>query len=75
MGAARHRGLLWLVLPGILQGTVDATVVISNVSELEFRVREARDRDPVGTFNPTKGYTSGALKGSRLAGCHQLVSG
>lgn len=52
------------LLLDVLQGDVDAAVVISNDSDLEFPIRKARERVAVGTVNPTKGFTAGALSGS-----------
>lgn len=52
------------LLLDVLQGTVDAAVVISNDSDLTFPVTEARQRVPVGMINPTKGYPAGGLNGS-----------
>lgn len=52
------------LLLDVLQQDVDAAVVISNDSDLEFPIRQARERVPVGTVNPTKGYTAGALNGA-----------
>ncbi|GAA1836336.1 hypothetical protein GCM10009795_096880 [Nocardioides hankookensis] len=56
------------LLLDVLQGHVDAAVVISNDSDLEFPIREARNRVPVGTVNPTKNYTAGALNGAPADG-------
>jgi hypothetical protein len=56
------------LLLDVLQNDVDAAVVISNDSDLEFPVRQARERVPVGTVNPTKGYTAGALNGAPTDG-------
>lgn len=52
------------LLLDVLQGAIDAAIVVSNDSDLSFPVREARLRVPVGTVNPTKGYTAGALNGA-----------
>lgn len=59
------------LLLDVLQGDVDAAVVISNDSDLAFPIREARNRVPVGTVNPTKGYTAGDLNGSPTDGVGQ----
>ncbi|WP_374009368.1 NYN domain-containing protein [Leifsonia sp. LS-T14] len=56
------------LLLDVLQRNVDAAVVISNDSDLAFPVKEARKRVPVGTVNPTKNYTAGALSGSPADG-------
>lgn len=66
------------LLLDILDGVVEAAVVISNDSDLAFPVREARRRVPVGLVNPTKGYPAGALNGDRGDGVgghwwHQLT--
>lgn len=65
------------LLIDVLEGNIDAAVVISNDSDLEFPVREARKRLAVGTVNPTAGYTAGALEGDPTDGVgghwwHQL---
>ncbi|KNX39025.1 NYN domain-containing protein [Luteipulveratus halotolerans] len=67
------------LLIDVLQGDVDAAVVISNDSDLAFPVAQARLRVPVGTVNPTKGYTAGDLNGSPSDGVgqhwwHQLTT-
>ncbi|MFD6155642.1 NYN domain-containing protein [Nocardia sp. NPDC060256] len=51
------------LLLDVLQGTVDAAVVISNDSDLEFPICEARRRVPVGTVNPTMSFPAGRLRG------------
>ena len=56
------------LLLDVLQGTVEAAVVISNDSDLAFPVTEARQRVPMGMVNPTKGYPAGRLNGSPLEG-------
>ncbi|MGO4255159.1 hypothetical protein [Marmoricola sp. RAF53] len=56
------------LLIDVLDGSVDAAVVISNDSDLEFPVKQARERVSVGTINPTKGYTAGALNGAPTDG-------
>jgi hypothetical protein len=65
------------LLLDVLQGTVDAAVVVSNDSDLEFPVKQVRLRVPVGTVNPTKGYPAGRLNGTPQDGVgghwwHQL---
>lgn len=52
------------LLIDILEGTVDAAVVISNDSDLGFPISFARSRVPVGLINPTKGYLAGKLAGT-----------
>jgi uncharacterized LabA/DUF88 family protein len=56
------------LLLDVLQEDVDAAVVISNDSDLEFPIRQARKLVPVGTVNPTKRYTAGALTGAPTDG-------
>lgn len=51
------------LLLDILEQRVDAAVVISNDSDLDFPVTQARQRVPVGTVNPTKNQTAGKLRG------------
>ncbi|WP_415102718.1 hypothetical protein [Nocardioides sp.] len=65
------------LLLDVLQGGVDAAVVISNDSDLAFPIREARLRVPVGTVNPTRSMLAGDLKGDQADGVgghwwHQL---
>jgi len=52
------------LLLDVLQHEVDAAVIVSNDSDLEFPVRQARLRVPVGTVNPTKGFPAGRLNGA-----------
>jgi hypothetical protein len=52
------------LLLDVLQGAVDAAVVISNDSDLAFPIKEARLRVPVGIVNPTRNPLAGDLKGS-----------
>ncbi|HEY5193259.1 MAG TPA: NYN domain-containing protein [Solirubrobacteraceae bacterium] len=52
------------LLLDVLQGSVDAAIVISNDSDLRFRVIEARKRVHVGTVNPVKSVLAGDLRGS-----------
>lgn len=56
------------LLLDVLQGTVDAAIVISNDSDLAFPLREARLRVPVGTVNPTRSPLAGDLKGDSVDG-------
>lgn len=56
------------LLIDVLSETVDAVVVISNDSDLEFPIRYAREHVPVGLVNPTPGYPAGRLNGDRHAG-------
>jgi len=56
------------LLLDVLAGRIDATIVISNDSDLRLPVLEARSRVPVGLVNPTKSYPAGALNGSGTDG-------
>lgn len=49
------------LLVDVLDGVVDAVVVISNDSDLKWPVQEVRRRLPVGTVNPGSGFTAGSL--------------
>lgn len=67
------------LLIDVLEGNVDAAVVISNDSDLAFPVAEARKRVSIGTVNPTRNYPAGDLKGSPSDGVgghwwHQLTA-
>jgi hypothetical protein len=50
------------LLVDVLTGAVDAAVVISNDSDLEFPVSYARTKVPVGLLNPSPNYLAGALR-------------
>ncbi|MBO0802495.1 MAG: NYN domain-containing protein [Nocardiopsaceae bacterium] len=50
------------LLADVLLGTVDAALVISNDSDLQFPIRQVRLRVPVGTVNPSAHQTAGALR-------------
>jgi hypothetical protein len=52
------------LLLDICDKAIDAAVVISNDSDLEYPVKQARQRVPVGTINPTKSHTAGRLAGA-----------
>jgi hypothetical protein len=52
------------LLLDVLQGDVDAAIVISNDSDLRLPLIEARKRVPVGTVNPSRSFLAGDLKGS-----------
>lgn len=56
------------LLMDILQGTVDAAVVISNDSDLRFPIEQARGIVPIGTVNPSRNYLAGALRGRAAEG-------
>jgi hypothetical protein len=51
------------LLIGVLDGSADAAVVISNDSDLRLPIQEARLRVPVGLVNPGSSFTAGALQG------------
>jgi hypothetical protein len=56
------------LLVDVLTGHVDAVVVISNDSDLEFPISFARTRVPVGLVNPSANYLAGALRGQPADG-------
>ncbi|HEX8647888.1 MAG TPA: NYN domain-containing protein [Thermoleophilaceae bacterium] len=56
------------LLLDVLTPNVNAAIVVSNDSDLRFAVKEARPRVPVGTVNPSRNYTAGALKGAPTDG-------
>jgi hypothetical protein len=56
------------LLLDVLQGDVDAAVVISNDSDLRHPVQQARARVPVGTVNPSPAQLAGALQGTAADG-------
>ena len=65
------------LLVDVLTTVVDAAVVISNDSDLEFPVSYARTHVPVGLVNPSRNYLAGALRGQPSDGVgnhwwHQL---
>lgn len=67
------------LLLDVLEQRVDAAIVISNDSDLEFPIRQARARVPVGTVNPTVSYLAGALAGQATEGVgghwwHQITA-
>jgi uncharacterized LabA/DUF88 family protein len=51
------------LLVDVLTGVVDAAVIVSNDSDLEFPAAYARGRVPVGLVNPSSNYLAGALGG------------
>jgi hypothetical protein len=51
------------LLIDVLEDRIDAAVVISNDSDLEFPIRFCRDRIPIGLVNPTIGHRAGKLGG------------
>lgn len=56
------------LLIDVLEQHIDAALVISNDSDLQFPVQAARDRVPVGTINPSRSHTAGKLRGSPADG-------
>ncbi len=56
------------LLLDVLDGAIDAAVVVSNDSDLALPIRKARDRVPVGLINPQAGPTAGALRGNKSDG-------
>ncbi len=52
------------LLIDVLEGVVDAAMVISNDSDLRYPIQEARQRVPVATINPGQGILAGDLRGS-----------
>ena len=56
------------LLLDILNGSIDAAIVISNDSDLRFPIQEARARVPVGTVNPSRYQLAGALRGQPTDG-------
>ena len=51
------------LLVDVLTSAVDAAIVISNDSDLQFPVSYARGLVPVGLVNPSPNYLAGALRG------------
>ena len=51
------------LLIDVLNGTVDAAVVVSNDSDLALPVRTVRNHVPLGLVNPSGGYFAGDLVG------------
>ena len=56
------------LLADVLQGHVDAAIVVSNDSDLGLPIRIARDHVPTGVINPGKKPLAGALKGDASDG-------
>lgn len=56
------------LLVDVLEGSVDAAVVVSNDSDLKFPVHFARQRVHVGHVNPHGGYFAGDLAGGPSEG-------
>lgn len=59
------------LLIDVLDKVVDAAIVISNDSDLEFPIKSMRKRVPLGVVNPTVGQTAGKLKGQASEGVGQ----
>jgi hypothetical protein len=51
------------LLVDVLTSAVDAVIIISNNSDLEFPVSYVRAQVPVGLINPSANYLAGALRG------------
>ena len=51
------------LLMDVLEGDVDAAIVISNDSDLRFPIQSCRQRVPIGTINPSSAYLAGDLRG------------
>jgi hypothetical protein len=51
------------LLVDVITSAVDAAIVISNDSDLQFPVSYARGLVPVGLVNPSPNYLAGALRG------------
>jgi hypothetical protein len=56
------------LLVDILTRAVDAAIVISNDSDLQFPISYARSQVPVGLINPSANYLAGALRGQTSDG-------
>lgn len=56
------------LLLDVLLGEVDAALVISNDSDLQFPITKARERVPVGLVNPTPHQTAGTLRADSSVG-------
>ncbi len=56
------------LLMDVLDGRVDAAIVISNDSDLRLPLQRARQRVPVGTVNPGPGTIPGDLRGQPVEG-------
>lgn len=56
------------LLTDVLDGRVDAAIVISNDGDLRLPLQQARQRVPVGTVNPSPSVTAGDLRGQRDEG-------
>ena len=51
------------IVSRVLEGRVDAAIVISNDSDLRLPIRTARQRVPVGIVNPSTSQLAGDLRG------------
>ena len=51
------------LLVDVLTHEIDAAIVISNDSDLQFPISYARGQVPVGLVNPSSNYLAGALRG------------
>lgn len=59
------------LLLDVMTGSIDAALVISNDSDLQFPVKQARERVPVGLINPGSGPIAGALQATADVGVGQ----
>lgn len=58
-------GWRWLDVIGLVEGRIDAAVVISNDGDLRFALEAARRRVPIGLVNPGTKPTVIALKSEK----------
>ncbi len=56
------------LLLDVLNGAIDAAIIISNDSDLRFPAQETRRHVPLGTVNPSRYYLAGALRGAPTDG-------
>jgi hypothetical protein len=56
------------LLIDVLEGSIEAAIVISNDSDLRLPIQQARSRVPVGTVNPSPAWLAGDLKGRTTDG-------
>lgn len=56
------------LLMDVIEGKVDAAIVISNDSDLRLPVAASRERVPTGVVNPSPAATAGDLRGERTSG-------
>lgn len=56
------------LLMDVIEGKIDAAIVISNDSDLRLPVTASRERVPTGVVNPSPAATAGDLRGERTDG-------